>query len=80
MTENKKAAHAGGQTKILERLYLANSFSFFFVVLINSAGNNIRFVNVAATNVSDINQPNDFVPPNPLKQKITNPAINTSDV
>src|SRR5215203_2018091 len=35
---------------------------------------------VAVISVREVNQPSAFVPPNPLKQKITKPAINTIDV
>ena len=35
------------------------------------AGNKTRLVTVAVTRVTDVNQPNDCVPPKPLKQKIT---------
>jgi hypothetical protein len=48
--------------------------------VINKAGKSTRFVKVAVTSVSDVSQPKDFVPPNPEKQKMTNPAINTSEV
>ena len=41
------------------------------------AGNNTRFVNVAVTRVRDVSQPKALVPPKPLKQKITKPAIRT---
>jgi hypothetical protein len=35
---------------------------------------------VAVSNVTEVSQPSDCVPPNPLKQKIIKPAIKTSDV
>ena len=44
------------------------------------AGKKIRFVNFAITNVIDVRQPSACVPPNPLKQKITNPAVNVREV
>jgi hypothetical protein len=47
---------------------------------INIAGNKTRLVIVAVTNVIDVSQPRDCVPPKPLKQKIIKPAINTIDV
>ena len=49
-------------------------------VVIKRAGNSTRFVNVAVISVNDVSQPNERVPPKPLKQKMTKPAINTSDV
>ncbi len=52
-----------------------------FLLLISSiTGNKIRLVTVATNKVKDVNQPNAWVPPKPLKQKITNPAISTMDV
>ena len=45
-----------------------------------SAGNSTRLATVAVTNVREVSQPSAFVPPNPLKQKITKPAINTMEV
>ena len=44
------------------------------------AGNKTRLVIVAVTKVIDVNQPKDCVPPKPLKQKITKPAIKTMEV
>jgi len=44
------------------------------------AGSKTRFVNVAVIKVNEVNHPSACVPPKPLKQKITKPAINTSDV
>jgi hypothetical protein len=35
---------------------------------------------VAVTSVSEVSQPNALVPPNPLKQKTTKPAIKTIEV
>jgi len=52
----------------------------FFSRLSNNAGRKTRLVTVANINVNEVSQPNALVPPNPLKQKITNPAINTIDV
>ena len=46
----------------------------------SSEGNNTRLVIVAVISVSEVSQPSDCVPPNPLKQKMINPAISTSDV
>ena len=57
-----------------------NYFFFAFTRLINRAGSNIRFVHVAVTSVNEVSHPNACVPPNPLKLKIINPAINTIDV
>lgn len=48
-------------------------------VLIN-AGNKIKLVKVLTTKVKEVNQPNAFVPPNSLKQKITKPATKTMEV
>ena len=45
-----------------------------------SAGNKTRFAIVAVTNVREVSHPKALVPPNPLKQKMTKPAINTIDV
>ena len=47
---------------------------------INKAGSKTRLVKVAVTKVSDVSQPKDLVPPNPLKQKIMKPAIKTIEV
>ena len=44
------------------------------------AGSKVRLVIVATIKVSDVNHPNTCVPPNPLKQKITNPAIKKTEV
>ena len=55
-------------------------FLCFFAVSSNRTGNRIRFVNVATNKVTDVSQPNAKVPSKLLKQKITNPAINTSEV
>jgi len=57
-----------------------NYFFFAFTRLINRAGSNIRFVHVAVTSVNEVSHPNAWVPPNPLKLKIINPAISTNDV
>lgn len=43
----------------------------------NNTGNNIRLVRVAINKVTEVNHPKDWVPPNPLKQNMINPAINT---
>ena len=45
-----------------------------------SAGNNTRLAIVAVINVREVSHPKAFVPPKPLKQKITKPAISTIDV
>jgi len=45
-----------------------------------SAGNKVRLATVATTKVNEVSQPNALVPPKPLKQKITKPAIKTMDV
>jgi hypothetical protein len=59
-------------------------FNFYFLlflpIVINSAGRNNKFVKVAITSVSDVSHPNAWVPPNPLKQKMINPAIRTNEV
>lgn len=54
--------------------------SYFFIMEINSAGKKTRLVSVASTSVREVSQPSDCVPPKPLKQKITKPAMSTSDV
>lgn len=46
----------------------------------NMTGNRMRLVNVAVTRVSEVNQPNAWVPPKLLKQKMMKPAISTRDV
>jgi hypothetical protein len=46
----------------------------------NNTGNNTKLVIVPTTSVKDVSQPKALVPPNPLKQKIIKPAINTNDV
>lgn len=56
------------------------SLSTCFEVLKMSTGNKIRLVSVPTTRVSEVNHPNAIVPPKLLKQKITNPAINTNEV
>ena len=59
------------------------AFVAFFLkltILMRRAGNNTRFVRVAVINVSDVSHPSDWVPPKPLKQKITKPAISTREV
>ena len=48
--------------------------------LINSAGNKVRFVNVAVIRVNEVSHPKDLVPPKPLNTKMINPAIKTSEV
>ena len=48
--------------------------------MISNEGNNTRLVIVAVTRVSEVSQPSDCVPPNPLKQKMIKPAISTSEV
>ena len=53
---------------------------FFRLIAISKAGKKIKFVSVAITRVSEVSQPSACVPPKPLKQKITNPAIRTRDV
>ena len=47
---------------------------------INNAGNKTRLVTVAVIRVREVSHPNAFVPPNPLKQNIINPAIKTMEV
>jgi hypothetical protein len=49
-------------------------------IVINSTGNKIKLVIVPITKVKEVSQPKDLVPPKSLKQKITNPAINTNEV
>ena len=43
-------------------------------------GNKTRLVIVATNKVTDVSHPNANVPPKLLAQKITNPAVKTSDV
>ena len=43
-------------------------------------GSKIKFANVAVIKVNEVSHPRAFVPPNPLKQKITKPAISTMEV
>ncbi len=64
-----------GLATIREENYFLN-----LTILINKAGNKTRLVKVAVMSVKEVSHPKAFVPPNPLKQKITNPAINTSEV
>jgi hypothetical protein len=64
-----------GFSKLFKTLYF-----FFLASAIISTGNKTRLVSVPVTNVSDVSQPNAFVPPKSLKQKITNPATSTSEV
>ena len=52
----------------------------FFPVARSNTGNKIRLVKVAVNRVMEVSQPRDCVPPKPLKQKVTKPAIKTSDV
>ena len=44
------------------------------------AGRRTRLEKVAVIKVKEVSQPSAFVPPKPLKQKITNPAMSTIDV
>jgi hypothetical protein len=44
------------------------------------AGRKVRFASVATIRVREVNHPNACVPPKPLKQKITNPAIKKTEV
>ena len=44
---------------------------------IKRAGNKTRLVRVAVIKVREVSQPNALVPPKPLKQKITKPAMST---
>ena len=44
------------------------------------AGSKTRLVMVAVISVKEVSQPSDCVPPKLLKQKMINPAINTSEV
>ncbi len=46
----------------------------------NNTGNKTRLVKVAVNKVTDVNHPNAFVPPKPLKQNMIKPATNTNDV
>jgi len=55
-------------------------WSAFLEVLIINTGNNIRLVSVPVIKVREVSHPKPLVPPKPLKQKITNPAINTNEV
>lgn len=61
-------------------LELYNYYFLFLEKLIRSAGNKTKLVIVATMSVSEVSQPSDCVPPKPLKQKITKPAINTIEV
>jgi hypothetical protein len=63
-------------------LTMSQGTGFFSAGLMamSKAGRKIRFVSVAITRVSEVSHPRAWVPPNPLKQKITNPAISTSEV
>ena len=45
-----------------------------------STGNKTKFVMVPTISVKEVNHPNALVPPKPLKQNITKPAIKTSEV
>jgi hypothetical protein len=53
---------------------------YLLPVLSSNAGKKTRFVNVAITSVREVSHPRACVPPNPLKQKMTNPAISTNEV
>ena len=57
-----------------------NLFSQWGGVVINSAGSSVRVSRVATTSVGDVNYPNACVPPKPLKQNITNPAVKKIEV
>jgi len=50
------------------------------VKLNSNTGRKTKLVIVAITSVNDVNQPNARMPPKSLKQKITKPAVNTSEV
>jgi catabolite regulation protein CreA len=56
------------------------AYFFFFMKVISSDGSNTRLVTVAVMRVSEVSQPRDCVPPNPLKQKMIKPAIRTKEV
>lgn len=70
------------QAPLIPITFLANSLYFYLLpdVSSNKTGSKIKLVRVAVNKVTDVSQPRDCVPPNPLKQKIINPAIRTSEV
>lgn len=71
------------KTKTLSFLLHKNrGLDYFFlrINVINSEGNNTRLVSVAVISVREVSHPSDCVPPNPLKQKMINPAMRTKDV
>ena len=61
-------------------IFYSTTAAFFGASNNNKAGNKIILVSVATNNVTEVSQPKDLVPPKLLMQKITKPAINTSDV
>lgn len=66
------------------RLQKANARKAYFLGVLKtrskSAGKSTRLAMVAVTSVTEVNQPNAWVPPKPLKQKITKPAMSTIEV
>ena len=75
-----KKKHRTRQDYSANAAFKFKEYYLFFMLLINSAGNNMRLVKVATTRVREVSQPSDCVLPKPLKQKIINPADNTIDV
>ena len=66
--------------QLIESFYFTSTPPFFGAINNNKTGSKIRLVSVATNNVTDVSQPKDLVPPKLLMQKITKPAISTSDV
>src|SRR5207249_9761782 len=68
-------------TTLFRSINLGYETGFFltFIMEIKSAGNKVKFVSVATIKVREVSQPRDCVPPNPLKTKITNPAIRSEE-
>ena len=67
---------------LADRIFVYSLFgiSFFGDINNNNTGNKVRLVKVATNSVTDVNQPKANVPPKLLKQNMTKPAINTSEV
>ncbi len=61
--------HPAGVFKLFNRLSKISEIDYFFVFIkeIRIVGSNTKFVKVAVTNVREVNQPRDLVPPNSLK-------------
>lgn len=51
-----------------------------FAKCLSNTGNKIRLVNALVISVNEVSQPNAFVPPKLLMQKMIKPATSTNEV